>query len=145
MTAERTGHCLCGAVAVAVTRASHEIGACHCEMCRRWTGSAFVTMMVPEAALTVTGADHVRRYASSGWAERCFCGTCGSTLWYRLTAPGMPRDHYLAAGLLDDLSGIRLAHEIYIDRKPDAWSFAGPTHQMTEAEFLATLPASPEE
>lgn len=145
MSAERTGHCFCGAVRISLSALAHELGACHCEMCRRWTGSAFLTLAVPEAALRIEGADHVRHYASSPWAERCFCDTCGSTLWYRLTGAGMPRDHYIAAGLLDDLSGMRLAHEIFIDRKPEAFAFAGPTHQMTEAEFLAQLPASPEE
>lgn len=145
MCAERTGQCLCGAVRVTVRDPGHELGACHCGMCRRWTGSAFVTLAVPEDRLQVEGAGNVRHYASSDWAERCFCGTCGSTLWYRLTAAGMPRDFYMAAGLLDDLSGMHLAHEIFIDRKPGAFAFAGPTHQMTEAEFLAQLPASPEE
>ena len=145
MNVERTGHCLCGAVRLTVTNPCLELGVCHCEMCRRWTGLAFLGLAVPETAIRIDGGDHVRRYASSAWAERCFCDTCGSTLWYRLTKPGAPRDYYMAAGLLDDLSGMRLAHEIYIDRKPEAFAFAGPTHQMTEAEFLASLPANPEE
>ena len=141
----RSGHCLCGAVQVELRDPPHALGACHCGMCRRWTGSAFVTLAVPEEAVTVTGAEAVRSFASSGWAARFFCGTCGSGLWYRLSQPGAPRHYYMAAGLLDDLSDMRLAHEIYIDRKPGAFAFAGPTHQMTEAEFLASLPASPEE
>lgn len=146
MADDRKGACLCGSVQVSLRNAGHELGACHCGMCRRWTGSAFVTLAVPASDLSVTGADAVRSYASSDWAARSFCGTCGTTLWYRLTAPGAPADYYMAAGLLDDLSGMRLAHEIYIDRKPDAFAFAGPTHQMTEAEFLASLSAaSPEE
>lgn len=147
MTETRTGHCLCGAVTFTVTDASHDLGACHCGMCRRWTGSAFVGVSVPDAAMELHGAEHVRAYRSSDWAERAFCGTCGSTLWYRLTAPDAPGARYVAAGLFDDLTGMKLEQEIYIDRKPDAFAFAGPTHQMTEAQFLASLniPASPEE
>ena len=142
---ERQGRCLCGAVTVTVTDAPATLSACHCGMCRRWTGSAFVTLDVAAENLRIKGEAAVRSYASSDWAARCFCGTCGTTLWYRLTAPGAPNDYFMAAGLLDDLSGITLAHEIYIDCKPAAFAFAGPTHQMTEAEFLATLPqpASP--
>ena len=141
----RSGHCLCGAVHVAVTAPAHELGACHCGMCRRWTGSAFVTLAVPAAAIRIEGAESIRSYASSEWAARSFCGTCGTALWYRMTQAGAPDDYYMAAGLLDDLSGMKLAHEIYIDRKPDAFAFAGPTQQMTEAEFLASVGASPEE
>lgn len=146
MADKRTGHCLCGAVAFEVTDPVHELGVCHCGMCRRWTGLASLTLAVPAASLRLlSGTEAIRVYPSSDWAERAFCGTCGSPLWYRLTGEGAPQDSYLAAGLLDDLSGMRLDHEIYIDRKPDAFAFAGPTHQMTEAEFLASLSQSPEE
>lgn len=145
MATERHGRCLCGAVQITVTNPAPHLNACHCGMCRRWTGVAFVTLDVPEADMAITGADAVRSYTSSDWAQRCFCGSCGTTLWYRLTAQGAPTDYYMAAGLLDDLSGITLANEIYIDCKPAAFAFAGPTHQMTEAEFLATLPPPAQE
>lgn len=142
----RSGHCLCGAIAFEVTDPAHELGACHCSMCRRWTGLATLSLGVPADALKIlSGKEEIRAYRSSDWAERAFCDTCGSPLWYRLTAGGDAAEYYLAAGLLDDLSGMRLEHEIYIDRKPDAYAFAGPTHQMTEAEFLASLPPNPEE
>lgn len=141
----RTGQCLCGAVRIRVTDPSHQLGACHCGMCRRWTGSASVTLAVAETAIQIEGAENIRAYVSSEWAARHFCRNCGSGLWYRMTQPDAPKDYYIAAGLLDDLSGMVLQHEIYIDRKPDAFAFAGPTHQMTEAEFLASVGASPEE
>lgn len=140
MSVERTGQCLCGAVRVTVTAPPHEVNACHCSMCRRWTGSALVSLDVPEAQLRIEGIEAVKCYTSSDWAQRCFCGTCGSALWYRLTAPGAPTDYYMAAGLLDDLSGVALANEIYVDHRPAAFAFAGPANQITEAEFLAMLP-----
>ena len=144
---ERKAHCLCGAVQITLSHPPTSLSACHCSMCRRWTGTALITVDVPAAQLTLEGADHVASYASSDWAARSFCRTCGSTLWYRLTAPGAPDDYYLAAGLLDDLSGMVLDSEIYIDCKPAAYAFAGPTRQMTEAEVLASfgLAASPED
>ena len=64
MSGDLHGQCLCGAVQVTVRNAPHDLGACHCAMCRRWTGSAFITLDVPEADMTVTGADHVRSYTS---------------------------------------------------------------------------------
>lgn len=141
MAIELHGQCLCGAVEIRVSHAPSEVNACHCSMCRRWTGVAFVTLDVPEGDLVIEGADAVRSYASSDWAERSFCGQCGASLWYRLTAPGAPTDYYLAAGLLDDPSGLTLANEIYTDHRPKAFAFAGPAKQITEAEFLAMLPA----
>ncbi|PTE16325.1 GFA family protein [Pseudogemmobacter blasticus] len=140
MADKRSGRCLCGAVRVTVTDPEPHLNACHCSMCRRWTGLAFVTLDVPEGQIEIEGAEAVKAFTSSDWAQRCFCGICGSTLWYRLTAPGAPTDYYMAAGLLDDLSGLTLANEIYIDCKPEAFAFAGPTRQITEAEFLAMLP-----
>ncbi|MDR0810124.1 MAG: GFA family protein [Gemmobacter sp.] len=144
MSSERRGHCLCGAVRIVVRDPGHELVACHCTMCRRWTGSALVSLPVPEEAMAIEGGGNVRSYASSEFAERCFCGTCGTPLWYRLTAPAAPRDYYITAGLLDDLSGIRLTGEIYVDTRTDAFAYVGPLHQMTEAEVLASL-ASPQE
>lgn len=45
MTETRSGHCLCGAVRITVTDPPQELGACHCGMCRRWTGSAFLAAL----------------------------------------------------------------------------------------------------
>lgn len=145
MTNERQGHCLCNGVRITVTDPSHELGACHCDMCRRWTGVAFVGFGVAERNLKVEGSGNVTAFRSSDWAERCFCKVCGSTLWYHLTIPGQELTHYVAAGLLDDLSGMTLEHELFIDKKPDAFAFAGERKRTTEADFLASLSASPEE
>ncbi|WP_112310845.1 GFA family protein [Pseudogemmobacter bohemicus] len=145
MVTEATGQCLCGAVRITVSHPPQEVNACHCGMCRRWTGVALVTLDVPEANIRIEGRNAVRSYVSSDWAERCFCGQCGSSLWYRLTAPAAPRDYYLAAGLMDDLSGMSLANEIYTDHRPGAFAFAGPAKQITEAEFLAMLPPPAQE
>ncbi|WP_126975346.1 GFA family protein [Frigidibacter oleivorans] len=144
MAETRTGHCLCGGVSITVTNPSHELGACHCEMCRRWTGLCTMALGVAEADLAVEGAGNVAAFRSSDWAERCFCRVCGSTLWYHLTIPGQTVTHYVAAGLFDDLSGMHIGHELFFDRKPDAFAFAGDSKKITEAEFLASV-ASPEE
>ena len=45
-------------------------------------------------------------------------------------------------GTLDDASGLDLEREIFIDRKPDNYSFEGPTEQLTEAQVMAEF-ASP--
>ncbi len=80
----------------------------------------------------------VKLFTSSDWAERAFCETCGSALWYRITLPGaMHGQTQMAAGLFDDAAGTELKLELYIDRKPHGYAFAGERRQMTGAEVEA--------
>ena len=145
MAEVRTGHCLCGAVQIAVANMGHDLGVCHCDNCRRWTGVASVGFGVAEADLTIKGAENIAAYQSSDWAERCFCKICGSSLWYHLTIPDQAQTHYISVGLLDDASGMSIGHELFYDRKPDAIAFACDSKKTTKAEFLASVGASPEE
>ncbi len=81
------GRCLCGAVGIDVGEtASADVGVCHCGMCQRWSGGAFMVVTARPDAVTVQG--EVARFASSDFAERAFCPRCGSHLWFRETAEG---------------------------------------------------------
>jgi len=128
------GQCLCGAVTVTAKPGDDGLHACHCAMCRRWTGSAFVGMAIAPGDLTANGP--IKTYVSSEWAERSFCDTCGSTLWYRVTLPGHEFNH-VAAGLFDDAGGQALTKEVFIDNKPDGYAFAGDHTLVTKDEMLA--------
>ena len=79
-TGDWTGGCLCGAVRYRATAAPLRAMICHCEICRRVSGSAFLSFVhFPKASFAwETGAP--TRYRSSAFAERGFCPTCGSTL-----------------------------------------------------------------
>lgn len=142
----REGGCLCGAVRYLARDVPHHLHVCHCSMCRRISGLATLSVFVPYASLMIEGADHVATYVSSTWASRSFCEVCGAGLWYRLTTDGsVEADYILSAGTLDDLSGMVIDREIHIDSKPDAYALSGDHPRLTEAEFLATLQAGPEE
>ncbi len=132
---ERTGGCLCGAVRFVATLKDDELGVCHCGMCRKWAGGPFVTASSEQ--VTWEDDSHVATFTSSQWAERGFCDTCGSTLFYRLTAGGSKGRTIIAAGSLDDLDGLRLTREIFTDKKPEGYCFAGDISGMTEAEVFA--------
>jgi hypothetical protein len=130
---ERTGKCLCGAVAVRATP-EPRVDACHCGMCRRWGGTAMMVLQCSSDAAFEGG--EVTRYRSSDWAERGFCPRCGTHLFYRF----VPDDRYFVpAGLFDDQSGLSFESEIYVDRKPAYYDFAGDRKRQTEAEFLASI------
>lgn len=140
----RTGSCLCGAVRYTIDKEVSETGACHCGMCRKFSGGVYLGVEVPPESLQVDGADGLGVYTSSPWAERAFCKTCGSSLWYRVTAPGpMHGTYHIGLGTLDSADGIALTGEIFIDRKPDGYSFAEKTKTMTEAEVMAMFAAPP--
>jgi len=129
----RTGKCLCGAVTFEADVAPH-FHACHCDMCRRWSGSPLMAAMAgPDVAFR---GGEVRRYRSSKIAERGFCPTCGSHLFY-FSIPA--KVFVLPVGLFDDQSGLGMTGEIYVDEQPESYAFAGAHERMTGAEFVASV------
>ncbi|HIC79818.1 MAG TPA: GFA family protein [Kiloniellaceae bacterium] len=128
-----TARCLCGAVKITVSGDHKEVGACHCTMCRRWGGGPALAVDVGKD-VTIEGQDSIGVYHSSDWAERAFCKSCGSNLFYRLLQTG---DHYLYAGLFDDQDDFAMTAQVFIDEKPDYYAFANETKNMTGAEIFA--------
>lgn len=130
------GHCLCGAVHWHCPD-SRETSACHCASCRRWGGGPMLSVHCgPDVQFT--GAEHIRRYASSDWAERAFCQRCGSHLYYKLLATG---EHYIPAGAMDT-QVLELTSQIYIDKKPPYYALANDTPMLTEQQVLALYGAA---
>lgn len=138
----RTGQCLCGAVRFQAENVPGHASVCHCRMCQRWTGSAFVEVSVPTSDVTWTGLDKIRAFASSDWGERAFCTTCGSHLYFRVTQQGAffgKTD--IPLGLFDQTQGFALKAEIYIDHKPASYAFADQgQRRMTRADCVAAFP-----
>lgn len=135
MSGSITGQCLCGAVAITVAEVHDPMtGACHCHMCQRWSGGLFLCFEAQAQAVTVRGA--VARYASSGFAERAFCPTCGYHLWMRDTdVPDGPYD--LIPGLFEAARGWPLRSEIYTDQAMAAVALSGDHRRATRAEYEA--------
>lgn len=127
-----TGHCMCGAVGFTAQGVETGHHACHCKMCQRWSGGPLFAAEVDE--IVFTGEQYIQTYASSEWAERGFCARCGSGLFYRLKSSGMTM---VTVGLFDDPSPFKLTGEIFVDHKPDGFSFAGDHERLSEAETMA--------
>ena len=126
------GQCLCGAVTVSATLAKPVIRACHCDMCRQHTSSMFMSLPTEPGSITVTGP--AQSYRSSDWAERGFCSTCGSTLWYATVADGQKQ---LAAGLFDQAGQATLKLEFFADMCPSGYALAGDHRKMSTEETAA--------
>jgi hypothetical protein len=127
------GKCLCGAVTLRATPRRRHVEACHCSMCRRWSGVAYLGVQCG-TDVEFDGEEHIVRYRSSDWAERGFCGKCGSNLFFNYLPSGT---YGLLAGLFDRLDGFRFAEEIFIDEKPDYYDFAGERERLTGHEVMA--------
>ena len=134
-----TGGCLCGAVTYRAEGLETHYHACHCDTCRRWSGGPAFGIRV--GSVQFDGEAHIKAYKSSDWAERGFCTACGANLFYRIPEAGMT---ILWAGTLDDQSALQLDGEIYIDKKPPGYNFAGDHSRQTEAEFMAAMGAPAE-
>ncbi|NOX50905.1 MAG: GFA family protein, partial [Gammaproteobacteria bacterium] len=110
------------------------VHACHCSMCRGWTGGPMLAASV--GSVEFSGESNIKRYASSEWAERGFCAQCGSSLFYHLKEPNM---YIMATGCFDNAEQFSLAGEIFIDEKPSSYNFAGDHSRLTGEEFLASM------
>ncbi|MDJ0858862.1 MAG: GFA family protein [Dinoroseobacter sp.] len=138
-----TGGCLCGTVRYKLTTPPKGIGACHCGMCRKFSGGIELGIEVPAEGVEFIADDSLRIYSSSDWAERGFCSICGSSLFWRLTAPGPMHGLFsLSAGSLDSLEGLALTQEVYIDMKPAGYALAGEHKRLTEADIMAMVAAA---
>ncbi len=86
------------------------------------------------------GEENISVFDSSAWAERGFCKQCGSHLFYRIKAN---QQYMIPAGLFDNSDSFEFSRQVFIDNKPDFYSFSNETRDMTEAEIFAMY-ASPD-
>lgn len=133
-TKTMTGGCLCGAVTFTAKCAGLEHGICHCGQCRKWSGGPSMGVHVESVSFDNEAA--VTAYDSSDWAQRGFCKTCGTHLYYRFKADN---SFVIWVGAFDEKDSFKLSREIYIDSKPDGYNFAGDHPRMTEQEFLKSM------
>jgi hypothetical protein len=132
-----TGHCLCGAVSITIEAMVKDVDICHCAMCRRWGGTFYGG--VKGSAFCVTGDEAITVYQSSDWAERAFCSTCGSNLWYHFT----PTNHHtFLAGLFDLPEGFGIEQQIFVDEKPGWYDLAQQSPMKTGQQVIAEAMAA---
>jgi hypothetical protein len=80
---KHTGSCLCEVVRFEVEGEFEQFYLCHCEYCRKDTGSAHAANLFSSTAKLnwLSGADQVRVFNLPSTRHRhCFCSTCGSAL-----------------------------------------------------------------
>jgi hypothetical protein len=109
------GSCLCGAVKYEITGQAERFYHCHCQRCRKASGSGHASnlLMTPLEGITWTqGKDKLARYKVPE-AERffnCFCTQCGSSMPREVP---MLKGVLIPAGSLDDETPIKPSARIF--------------------------------
>lgn len=136
MTVKRTGSCLCGEVRFAVEGEFDSFYLCHCDRCRKDTGSAHAANLFSRSARLhwISGQETVKTYRLPSTRHvKSFCTVCGSAM------PNIQMEGTLLmvpAGSLDtDVSMTPTAHIHVADK-------AGWDENLEHVPRFAELPKS---
>ena len=115
-----TGRCECGAVRFAVTSALRDVVNCHCGQCRRFHGHVGAYTNAARADMRFDEERGLRWYQSSSFAQRGFCGECGSSLFWQRNSDDVIS---ITAGALDGPTGLSTAIQIFTEDRGDYYPF----------------------
>ncbi|WBU63880.1 GFA family protein [Paracoccus aerodenitrificans] len=115
---EITGGCLCGSVRFRTETCEAPVS-CHCGQCRRWSGHIWA--FISTINLRITGRENVRWYRSLDFAQRGFCGICGSSLFWRRDRAD---EIAVSAGTVDEPTEMTLSRHIFTAHKGDYYEIA---------------------
>lgn len=79
-----TGGCFCGEVRYEASGTPFHETSCHCTICRRTTGAAFVTWFSVRRTEFRFTRGELRRFESTTHGARSFCPRCGTQLTFEL-------------------------------------------------------------
>lgn len=116
MAETHSGGCLCGRVRYEVSGPLDDVVYCHCEQCRRQSGSWFAATRTNADALTIEGEANLTWFAASDDAKRAFCRHCGSHLFWRRNGSD---EVSILAGSLDVPTGLHSREHIFVADKAD--------------------------
>ena len=109
----RTGGCNCGKVRFQVEGDPIRVGVCHCQICRKDTGSSFNFFAVWSSKNVAIVGDTESWIHSTD--HRHFCATCGSSLYSIVNGTN---EVEIRAGAFDDApSGLLPTYELWLNRR----------------------------
>jgi hypothetical protein len=111
------GGCSCGSIRYELGGRPLWITACHCDACKKRTGSAFGLSAVVEKSTVQVFSGATKTFTRKGdsgkTVEYDFCPNCGTTVRWRVEV--MPGREIYAVGTLDQPGQIRPDGEYYTD------------------------------
>lgn len=128
------GGCNCGAVRFEVTGPVLGVIQCHCSLCRRYTGTAHISVVLADKAdfHWRSGADNITRWRhpDADW-ESAFCQTCGSP------APGDNDEErvFIPAGVITEgADALTVIHHIFVGSKA-GWDVIGDAGEQHDTRI----------
>ena len=91
MAETHKGTCFCGAVEIEATGDPLQMGYCHCQSCRHYSGAPVVAFILwrAEQVKVCRGAAFLGSFHKGGMSERRFCSRCGGHVMSELSACGL--------------------------------------------------------
>jgi hypothetical protein len=89
---------------------------CHCGQCRRFHGHLGAYTNTALSDFRFDEKRGLRWYQSSSFAQRGFCGECGSSLFWQRIGDDLIS---VAAGCLDAPTGLRTVGHIFVAHRGD--------------------------
>ena len=132
-TSNSQASCLCGNVKITVENINPKFTVCHCKTCRAWGGAPFFAVQCG-TNVTIEGEENISIYASSSWASRGFCATCGTHLFFKFKKTG---EYNMPVGLFPNLPDLEMDMQYFSDQRPSYYCFSNTTKEMTRAEIMA--------
>ena len=120
MSKKIRGSCLCGAVRFQVEPPFIRAGHCHCERCRKHSGTAVCTQarVSKEQFRLLQGENLIRVYGKGEGAVKAFCVNCGSSLFGGDWPEG--DEVSIRMGAFNDDPGIRPQYHTFVNDRA-AW------------------------
>jgi len=118
-----TGQCLCGAVKYTIVSAPVNMGQCHCDDCRKATGTGHASLaFFKQEDVEIVGetCNYASKTDSGTTVTRYFCPTCSSSVF----AKGSDSKNIIGipVGTVDDSAWFKPEFIVYNKRKPN-WDF----------------------
>lgn len=126
-----TGCCLCGRIKLEISAFSRDVVACHCQQCRKQTGTYVSAASVLDTCLRIDGVEYLKWYAASDSAKRGFCENCGSLLFWKRNGSD---DTAVMAGCLEAPTGLSLIKHIFTADKGDYYKIADGLPQFAQSD-----------
>jgi len=111
------GGCSCGSVRFELEGYPAWVLACHCNACKKRTGSAYGISVMVDNATVKQFVGETRTYTRKGDTGSAvhydFCPKCGTTLRWRVDI--VPNRQAFAGGAFDDMNSIKVVAEMCTD------------------------------
>ena len=121
------GSCQCGAVKFQIEGSIPDVVICHCTQCRKFSGHAWASVLVSTYQLSIAPSESLKWFRSSDFAQRGFCSSCGSSLFYKTNSG---ESTAVSAGTLETPTNLRVDRHIFTKDKSDYYRIASEEVQF---------------